>query len=518
MLSGKTLILGSGPYARDMAASLLDRGDKVMIATEDDTFDLPSEAEQAEIFTGTKLTSCRGSVGDFAFTLSGNGEKIYGTAASLVIAEEAGRKANFSHYGLSRSDRIISLSDLVKLLAGEETFSHVRKIVFLTGLKAESNPIVLEEIMEASLRLQSDFKVQTYVLTKNLKVAGNGLEALYRRTREAGTVYIKFTDTMPEIRQEEDGSLILLFTDEIMREKLSLRPDMTVVDERVLPSEYMGELAEILGLDTDEKGFPQSDNVHRIPVFTNRKGILVAGESGNMLSPVKLPADVGNVALRLRAEKTDDSLDKADIGPGCARCLSCYRVCPYRAIRIIRNKPEIMPPACEGCGLCAAICPACVIMLAGLAHKEVSEEIAASVPQKGENFIPHIVAFCCSRSAARAEELAAEAGYTFPRGLKIVRVPCAGSISHDHIFSAFRNNADGVLMLTCHEGNCHSEYGNIYAKNRAEQIGDFFSEAGFETERLLVKTLASNMAKEFADTVSCFEKQISELGPSRLGK
>jgi len=107
-------------------------------------------------------------------------------------------------------------------------------------------------------------------------------------------------------------------------------------------------------------------------------------------------------------------------------------------------------------------------------------------------------------------------GYVLPSGLKIVEVPCAGGISRDHLFTAFSKGADGVLVLTCHKGNCHSESGNIYAHQRVDQITSSLSQLGFESERLIYKTLASNMGTEFAKTVNAFEKAIFELGPSRL--
>ena len=73
-----------------------------------------------------------------------------------------------------------------------------------------------------------------------------------------------------------------------------------------------------------------------------------------------------------------------------------------------------------------------------------------------------------------------------------------------------------MLVLTCHKGNCHSEYGNIYAHQRVDQLSENLSQIGFETQRLVYKTLASNMGTEFAETVNAFEKAILELGPSRL--
>ena len=84
--------------------------------------------------------------------------------------------------------------------------------------------------------------------------------------------------------------------------------------------------------------------------------------------------------------------------------------------------------------------------------------------------------------------------------------------------AAFQHRADGVLVFTCHEGNCHSERGNILAARRTAHLKNVLKQIGIDPNRLLLKTLASNMAAEFAETAGQFEKQIAEAGPLRIAK
>jgi coenzyme F420-reducing hydrogenase delta subunit len=141
---------------------------------------------------------------------------------------------------------------------------------------------------------------------------------------------------------------------------------------------------------------------------------------------------------------------------------------------------------------------------------------AGIIGQGGGSFVPSITAFCCSRSAAPAAELAACMGKTLPHGFQIVEVPCGGSISLSDILTAFNGNADGVMILTCHEGNCHSERGSGYVQQRVDRISELFRPIGLESGRLIKKTLASNMGVEFAGALVDFEKQLLEMGPLRL--
>jgi coenzyme F420-reducing hydrogenase delta subunit len=175
-----------------------------------------------------------------------------------------------------------------------------------------------------------------------------------------------------------------------------------------------------------------------------------------------------------------------------------------------------MPDACEGCGICFAECPRGAISLNLPDNRNAANEIrrAAGILKSS----PFIIAFCCNRSAVRAKELAICMGYSLPENLKVVEVPCSGYVSMEYILSAFQNNAEGVLVLTCHAGNCHSEEGNIFARNRVEQLKDAFSHMNFEKERLEIKTLASNMGYEFAQIVCNFENTLKTLGSGDLKK
>ncbi len=527
-MNNKTLIFGNGPCAHCIAENLLAAGKDLVIATPDKTlhFSLSVDSGSVEILTDTRLVSCRGSAGNFRILAAQNNQEIARRVAGVIIAEEDQRKSNFSQYGLKASSNVIPLFRMTELLLDASRdpgiFPEVKKVAFLNGIFQESNPVIAEEIMQSALRLQSDFNLKTYILTNNLKVAGNGLEALHRETKKAGVVYIKFTDTRPEIHSESDGSIQIEFIDEITSKKFRLTPDITVVDETVVPSNYAADLSRILGVDTDPDGFIQADNVHRFTVFTNRKGIMTAGPSRIIQARDDQIVDAGNAALAsalLMAGLAAVPENRAEIDKGqCIRCLTCYRRCPYRAITL-NTRVVVEPHACERCGICAAQCPRGAIHIKDLEPASISKQMTTGdTPREDAAFTPFLVAFCCSRSAVQAGELSLCMGHKLPPGLKVIEVPCSGSISFNHIFAAFKRNADGVMVLTCHEGNCHSEQGNTFAKQTVAQITDMFLQIGFEKERLAVQTLASNMGTEFAEMVSRFEANIIELGPSRLKK
>ncbi len=522
----KTLIIGSSPCAQEIAAKLLEKDFEVILATKDadDSFPDSTGNGRFEILAHTRLLKCTGFWGDFAIHMHQNDQHLQRSVSTIVIAEQEKRNPNFSLYGLTPSESVLSLSQLKTRLAASTPDRRFfgKKVVFVSGLLNEADPVLHNEVMASGLALQTEFNCQVYVLTDNLKVAGTGLEALYRKTRDAGVIYIKSADHSVSISSKEKGRITVDYFDEVIRSSFKLSPDLIIVDETISPSDDLIQLTDILNLDRDTVGFAQTENVHRIPVFTNRKGILVAGSAGKVQPFDDHRMDASNAVLSvvelLKGDPPQETLPKAEIDPGhCVRCLTCYRLCPFQAVEL-GAKPVISTLACEGCGICAGECPKHAIRISGLSGGEMLERVSAPLPGISDRpFVPRIVAFCCSRSAMDAWKAASQSGKgPLPRGLKIIELPCAGAVADEHVFSAFSKKADGIMVLTCHDGNCHSERGNRYARERLKRVTDALTRIGIEKERLIVKSIAANMATEFSEFVCDFERQLQALGPSRL--
>ena len=530
-LAAKTLLIGGGECARRIAEALLSQDAELIVASPGDGFGLSATTSAMDaghkgdpVHTFTNVQSCQGAVGDFKVTLENDGQKRIAVVEKIIIAEDEQHLPCFSGYGLIQTDKVMALSQLEKQLHEDAEknclLAGVKTVVFLVGINSESDPFTFKRVMQSCLQLQAEHRHKIYILTENLKVAANGLEKLYRDTRDAGVIYIKFTQTQPDIIQLPDGGVSIEFIDEVTGNRLRLPADLTIVDEKPVPSDYQADLARVFELEADLNGFAQADNVHRWPVLTNRKGILVAGPTRSVHSPSEQFTDADNAVLSIREierQPVDRTGEKARIDNGkCVRCLTCFRICPYRAIQL-DLRMSISPAACEGCGICLAECPRSAISFEDQPTPTDAVMPGAEVTGQGrEIFVPSITAFCCSRSAARAAELAACMGKTLPHGFQMVKVPCGGSISLSDILTAFCNNADGVMILTCHEGNCHATQGPGLAHQRVDQISEFFQPIGLDRGRLVKRTLASNMGVEFTAALVDFENRLLEMGPLKL--
>ncbi|MBM4318806.1 MAG: 4Fe-4S dicluster domain-containing protein, partial [Deltaproteobacteria bacterium] len=62
----------------------------------------------------------------------------------------------------------------------------------------------------------------------------------------------------------------------------------------------------------------------------------------------------------------------------CAVCLTCVRACPYGIPKIDQeHTAEINPALCQGCGICAAECPARAISLGHFRDQQILAKLGA---------------------------------------------------------------------------------------------------------------------------------------------
>lgn len=499
-------IFGPTAATHDVARLLQRHGFEVLLVDNDGADAAPpDDSPPVQALPGGRLTACTGAAGEFVLTFAQNGRALEHRASALILAHPARRVPLFARYGLRPSATVLVASDAT---AGRDHPEHRDArpvVVILDGLVGGSTPESARERLQLAVRLRTEAKAACHYFTCDLKVAADGVEALSQSARSAGVVFHKFTHSTPAFEQDAEGRVQIDFTDEVSGSPLRLRPDLVVVDEALSPSDAARDLARVLGLETDAAGFPQADNVHRLPVLTNRRGILVAGLPWG----ADAAADASNLLLALHFAPNPGA---AVIDPAaCVRCLTCVRVCPYGAAELA-GRPRVHPAACEGCGICAAECPRRAIRIPGLAPAEIRDLLKSDLPTKG----PSLTVFACTRSGGPALRAAAGAARRRCR-VTVVEVPCAGGLDREALVAAFDRGADGVMVLTCHDGNCHSRTGNRLARARVEQVQAFLGVCG-RGGRLQLHTTAANMPAEVDSALADFASELADRGGSAEGQ
>ncbi|BBO78293.1 hypothetical protein DSCW_57100 [Desulfosarcina widdelii] len=468
-------------------------------------------SELIEVLSGTCMDGAAGMPGDFKVWLSGNDDIVEKSVGAIVVASELVACPMNEAFGLELSDTVISQSQLEAKLADNPAAFAGKTVAFMLGLAQDGHPLVLERVLKSVLAMESLDETSAYVFSGDLKVAEDGLERLYLECRDKGAMYVKLTE-MPAVSQE--GGLSITYEDPVLQRSVALTPDIIVVEEAIGADQVNAAMAEMLKIDVGSMGFLQTDNVHRYPVATNREGIYVVGGSRRVKKRYGAIMDAENAALRVRDLLGNGTVsvpaNKAVLDTGkCTFCLTCFRCCPHGAIYwTADNKPVISKIACQGCGICASECPMDAIQIGEFNDAAMIETVTRSAAEKSGD-APTIVAFCCQNSGLEAARMAADFGMPLPKGLKTVAVPCAGKVDIDYVMRALAEGADGVVVMACHNGNCKSEKGSLYASWRAANAQQTLETIGVEKERICFATTASNMGSDFSRILMEMEAKLS---------
>lgn len=545
-VSSRVLVWGAGPVACKAALELAELGYEVLLCSPGreisgdphlwaggdqpgrDGEDLVGDVQghsSIQVIAPCGILALEGPPGRFRITLERDGARFVEEVGAVVLASEPVLVPEFDAWGLEESERIRSLSWLEEVISsgnrvGASFPEEGGNVVFLCGFTHHSNPFSQERAVRAAMTLASGDRCQVLFLTEHFKVAHVGMERLTRQARETGVLFVKMTDAGPTVKHDGDR-ITVEYYDESLGMEVSIHPQLAVLEESYRPGRDTTLVAERLGVHLDPQGFFQGDNVYNQPIATNRVGILVAGPAKGVVSREEGLEEAAAAVLHVHTlldkgkqvvAENRIVLDKKK----CTICMTCYRLCPHRAISYLNRRPVFSDLACRACGICAAECPMDAIQIHGFTDTQVKADLGgiSLQRQRETDGAPLLVAFCCQNSALEAAELAGRRGLPLPSAINMVKVPCAGRVDVDYLLSAFRLGADGVMVLGCHHGSCKSVQGSDLAEYRVEVMKEALEEAGIERERLFFGGLSSGSSAEFARMTRAMEEAVRNLGHS----
>jgi len=461
-------------------------------------------------FFGAGLTDFQGVTGRFRVRLQTPHGRLAEEVGAVVLAPELQREPALGCYPVPEHQNILCLSRLEARLA--EGGELPAAVAFLVGLAGEGHPLSLRRALTAAQRLLAA-EGEVYLLVGNAKLAGPGIERALREAQGEGLVLIKLREC-PAFEVSEAG-VALSFLEPSLRKKVTLRPDLIVLDDHYRAAPENPQLAELLRLPPGPRGFLQEDNVHLLPVSTHRKGILAVGPARGLLDLEETEADIQAAVLEIQTLLGEGFAPapqgRAVVDRGrCVLCLTCYRYCPHGAITW-DSRAIINELACKGCGICASQCPNDAIQVRQFTDEQVISQLQALDP----GLAPRIVAFLCRNSAWEAYQSVLRLhAAALPPGFAAMQMPCAGKVDPEYLLQAFAAGAEGVMVLGCPRDNCRSAHGNLCAGKGVEQVRAMLAEAGVDPLRLTFQSLAANGVGDFLEVVDHFLADLSALTPT----
>ncbi len=292
----------------------------------------------------------------------------------LATGAAANRPAR---YGLGTLDKVMTQLDMDSLLAdGPEKVQAMDQVVMIqcVGSREEDNPNCSRICCQAAVKNALKIKeispdTEVFILYRDMRTYGF-LEDYYRKARELGVKFIRFSlENRPEVRAEE-GGIVVRAHDYVLDSDIDIDADCVVLSTGLIADdENTEDLALMFHLPRTQDHYFLEDHVKLRPVDMAQRGFFLAGTAH---SPKVIKECV--TQAQAAAGRAQTLLAKKEINLGacvaivdqkkCASCLICVRVCPFDVPFINADGvSQIDADKCHGCGVCAGECPAKAIQL-----------------------------------------------------------------------------------------------------------------------------------------------------------
>lgn len=319
MPSNSILIIGGGPAGIEAARGISEIGYKAILVEKRDRLGgTPDEASYAaitphfkntdevlgtmisairnnplvEIRTGSAITACDGSAGNFKVTVAKNGEEEIVNAGAIILATgfdhfDPGRETQM--YGYYEHDDVITLVDAEKMLKQHKFVRPSngevpRRICFIQCVGSRDRQIGNEYCSKVCCGIASKQAIEIRQLVPDAKVFifyidmrmyGYWENQLYWPAQEQYKVnYVKGIVT--EVLKKGD-TLVVRGEDTTMGRPMEIPMDIVILSVGMEPSTGTKAIAKLIGVQQNKYGFIDAVGEPMDTVSTSVKGVFVAG-------------------------------------------------------------------------------------------------------------------------------------------------------------------------------------------------------------------------------------------------
>ena len=357
---------------------------------------------------------------------------------------------------------------------------------------------------------EQDPEAQITVIYKDIRVTGKGFEEYYSKAKERSGIQFAKGEAV-EVTEDAPGQLKVQYLSP-SGEKHTIPSDLVVLSSAMVPPHSLKELAGILNLKLSDDGFVKELDEKVSTTETNRPGIYICGVTQG---PKDIPESVAqaSAAAAKAARRMRMVLQKPVLAPSalterCGKCGLCAAVCPYQAINVSQDGISIDETLCTGCGLCVTTCGTRALAARTVGTGQLSSEISDILKEAPDILKPIVLTLACEECGYTVLDNAGFLRQHYPAQIIPVVVPCASSISLNHIVEALNCGAGGIIVLGCGHGRCHYEKGSEVAKARMSVMKHILKEGGISDESVTVLSLPGSASHTFSKVANATAQRV----------
>lgn len=342
------------------------------------------------VYTDTVVEGISGYIGNFTTSLqapSGNEILEHG----VVILATGGESYEPMQYLYGKSNQVITQIELEEKMADQDGMNAIDDIVMIqcVGSRGQDmhycSKVCCSQAVKNALKvLDLNAGANITVLFRDMRTYGF-MEDYYQMARDKGVNFIHYDKDSPPKVTKDDGLIRVEFFDTILGEKISLEPNFVVLSVGIVPSQVQ-ELAKLLKTPLTQDGFFLEAHPKLRPVEFSVDGIYLCGLAHSPKpiaeSIAQAKAAAGKACIPLSKGFVTVDPNVSSISPDtCIGCGICESLCPYAAIRMVKEdkkkKAETISASCKGCGICASHCPTFAISMCGFTNEQIIAQINA---------------------------------------------------------------------------------------------------------------------------------------------
>jgi len=405
------LVIGGGIAGMTSALSLANRGFEVKLIEKEDRLGgilnrlytlYPTHEEASslvqrkirevernpkiEVLTSSEVKDVEGFVGNYEVTVRQEGKDRIFKVGVIIVATGAGVLKPVGMYGYDGKTVITQMELEERLKKGEVDAKGVVMIQCVGSRNEErvycSKVCCPTALKNAMLIKERNPDAQVFVLYRDIMTQGTRYEDYYRKAREMGILFIKYS---PEKKPVLENGSVRVY-DEFLGEELIIPYDLVVLSTPMVAHEDSRDLAQKLKVPVDENGFFLEAHVKLRPVDFATDGIYICGcahwpaDVGESVSQAYGAASRASIPMSVGRVKTEPLIPVID-EEECTGCSLCELTCPFNAIRVEETekgrKARVIAASCKGCGACGAGCPQKAITMRHFTDEQLLAQVVA---------------------------------------------------------------------------------------------------------------------------------------------
>ncbi|MGB3222251.1 MAG: FAD-dependent oxidoreductase, partial [Desulforhopalus sp.] len=343
--------------------------------------------EKITVLADSEIVGFDGFQGNFKTAVRVNGqEQPQEIQHGVIIVATGAGEYTPKEYLYGEDDRVLTQSQLSDRLE-EKGSSDLDSVVMIqcVGSRNEERPncsrICCQAAIKNALALKKNNpNTQVFILYRDMRMYGL-MEDYYTEARKQGVIFVRYQKDNPPVVKAADEGVLVTVKDHILQKDIEIQADILALSAGVFPS-GSEELSRKMKLNTNSEGYFLEAHVKLRPVDMGSDGVFLCGTAHGpkLISEaiVQANAAASRAVTFLSKDQIKLSAIKAEVDTDhCVKCLTCVRSCPFEVPRfnVAHGEIEIDPALCQGCGVCACVCPRHTIKLNNYEDDQITCEI-----------------------------------------------------------------------------------------------------------------------------------------------